>query len=87
MASNGIDRTDLPRAMSSQDDLMKATSDLGGRHKEIRTGHLDEKKLKNFFIGAIDAGTTSSRFLVFDGTGNPVAQHQIEFTQKYPQSG
>lgn len=48
---------------------------------------LDEKKLKQFFIGSIDQGTTSTRFIIFDGLGEPVAQHQIEFTQNYPQSG
>ena len=48
---------------------------------------LDEKKLKKFYIGSIDQGTTSTRFIIFDGTGTPVAQHQIEFTQMYPQSG
>jgi glycerol kinase len=49
--------------------------------------HLDEGKLRQFFIGSIDQGTTSTRFIIFDGLGEPVAQHQIEFTQKYPQSG
>jgi glycerol kinase len=49
--------------------------------------HLDESKLKQFFIGSIDQGTTSTRFIIFDGIGEPVAQHQIEFNQKYPQSG
>lgn len=48
---------------------------------------LDEEKLKNFYIGSIDQGTTSTRFIIFDGLGEPVAQHQIEFSQKYPQSG
>jgi glycerol kinase len=48
---------------------------------------LDEEKLKQFYIGSIDQGTTSTRFIIFDGLGEPVAQHQIEFTQKYPQSG
>ena len=46
-----------------------------------------EEKLKQWFIGSIDQGTTSSRFLIFDGTGVPVASHQIEFKQMYPQSG
>ena len=49
--------------------------------------HLDEGKLKQFLIGSIDQGTTSTRVSIFDGLGEPVAQHQIEFTQKYPQSG
>jgi len=48
---------------------------------------LDEKRLKKFYVGAIDAGTTSSRFIIFDGTGTPVTQHQIEFAQKYPNPG
>ncbi|KAF1952436.1 glycerol kinase [Byssothecium circinans] len=48
---------------------------------------LDEEKLKHFFIGSIDQGTTSTRFIIFNGTGEPVAQHQIEFAQKYPESG
>lgn len=39
------------------------------------------------FIGAIDQGTTSSRFLIFDRNGEVVATHQIEFKQIYPQSG
>ena len=47
----------------------------------------DEQRLKQCFIGSIDQGTTSSRFLIFDGTGTPVASHQIEFKQMYPHSG
>ncbi|KAH8600379.1 hypothetical protein B0O99DRAFT_610582 [Bisporella sp. PMI_857] len=41
----------------------------------------------HWFIGSIDCGTTSSRFLIFDGTGTPVAGHQIEFENLYPESG
>ena len=47
----------------------------------------DKEKLRNTFIGSIDQGTTSSRFLIFNGLGHPVAQHQIEFSQLYPHSG
>lgn len=39
------------------------------------------------FIGSIDQGTTSSRFLIFNKAGEPVASHQIEFKQIYPQPG
>ncbi|KAG9947318.1 glycerol kinase, partial [Aureobasidium melanogenum] len=46
-----------------------------------------ENVLHEHFIGAIDQGTTSSRFIIFDGVGEPVAMHQIEFEQKYPESG
>lgn len=39
-------------------------------------------------IGAIDEGTSSARFLVFDVLHRKViASHQIEITQKYPQEG
>ncbi|XP_003708115.2 glycerol kinase 1 isoform X1 [Megachile rotundata] len=40
------------------------------------------------FIGAIDEGTSSARFLVFDVLlRKVVASHQIEIKQKYPQEG
>ncbi len=38
-------------------------------------------------IGAIDQGTTSTRFIVFDETTRIVAESQIEHTQVYPQPG
>lgn len=39
------------------------------------------------FVGAIDQGTTSTRFLIFNTEGEVVALHQIEFKQHYPQPG
>jgi glycerol kinase len=39
------------------------------------------------YIGAIDQGTTSSRFIVFDEAGSIVASAQKEHTQFYPQPG
>ncbi|KAI7868131.1 glycerol kinase [Spinellus fusiger] len=39
------------------------------------------------FIGAVDQGTTSSRFLIFDNKGSLIAQHQIELDQFYPKPG
>jgi glycerol kinase len=36
---------------------------------------------------ALDQGTTSSRAIVFDRRGLPVASHQQEFRQIYPQPG
>ncbi|KAM5344222.1 hypothetical protein ACJ41O_012759 [Fusarium nematophilum] len=39
------------------------------------------------FVGAIDQGTTSSRFLIFDTSGEVVATHQLEFKQIYPHPG
>jgi glycerol kinase len=72
-ATNAKDPQPIPKEQSSMD------TDSGVQ--------LDEKKLRKFYIGSIDQGTTSTRFIIFDGTGKPIAQHQIEFTQKYPESG
>ena len=41
----------------------------------------------NDFVGAIDQGTTSSRFIVFDRLGNIVAMAQREHRQIFPQPG
>lgn len=43
--------------------------------------------LKDRFIGAIDQGTTSSRFIIFDCTGVPVASYQTEFRQIHENPG
>lgn len=47
----------------------------------------EDEKQKHWFVGSIDQGTTSTRFLIFNGHGEPVASHQIEFENKYPESG
>jgi glycerol kinase len=39
------------------------------------------------YIGAIDQGTTSTRFIVFDKKGNQITIAQKEHTQIYPQAG
>jgi glycerol kinase len=39
------------------------------------------------YIGAIDQGTTSSRFIIFDHAGNIVAADQKEHKQIYPKPG
>jgi len=39
------------------------------------------------YIGAIDQGTTSTRFIVFDRLGRTVAVSQKEHEQIYPQPG
>ncbi len=36
---------------------------------------------------AIDQGTTSTRAIVFDASGKPVATHQLEFRQHFPADG
>ena len=39
------------------------------------------------FVAAIDQGTTSSRFMVFDHDGNEIAKHQLEHQQILPRAG
>ncbi|WP_270888371.1 glycerol kinase GlpK [Pedococcus sp. 5OH_020] len=39
------------------------------------------------FVGAVDQGTTSTRFMVFDHSGNEVGKHQLEHEQILPRAG
>jgi glycerol kinase len=39
------------------------------------------------FVGAVDQGTTSTRFMIFDHDGNEVGRHQLEHEQILPQAG
>src|SRR4030095_6715743 len=39
------------------------------------------------YVGAVDQGTTSTRFMVFDHAGREVARHQVEHAQILPQAG
>jgi glycerol kinase len=45
------------------------------------------EKKRGTFTAAIDQGTTSTRFIIFDSNGSPKANHQVEFEQLYPHSG
>lgn len=39
------------------------------------------------FVGALDHGTTSTRFIIYDRNAKAVTSHQVEFTQIYPETG
>lgn len=39
------------------------------------------------YIGALDQGTTSTRFMIFNHAGDVIAIHQLEHRQIYPQPG
>ena len=39
------------------------------------------------YVAAIDQGTTSTRCMIFNHAGEPVASHQLEHEQIYPQPG
>lgn len=41
----------------------------------------------NRFVGAIDQGTSSTKFVVYNHNGHPVGLYQMEHTQIYPQPG
>ncbi|MDC7225408.1 MAG: glycerol kinase GlpK [Spirochaetales bacterium] len=43
--------------------------------------------MQHKFIGSIDQGTTSTRFILFDVSGTEVFSHQIEHRQIFPQPG
>lgn len=45
------------------------------------------EKFNNMYIGAIDQGTTSTRFIIFDKKGNQISVGQKEHQQIYPQAG
>ncbi len=59
-------------------------------HPENLPGELSttlEEERQHWLVGSIDQGTTSSRFIVFNGEGEPLASHQIEFENLYPEPG
>jgi glycerol kinase len=39
------------------------------------------------YVAAVDQGTTSTRFMIFDHAGNEVGKHQLEHEQILPQAG
>ena len=61
-----------------------ATTEESGKSAEPAPKPTNREEV---FVGSIDQGTTSSRFLIFDKAGEPVAVHQEEFQQIYPQPG
>jgi len=62
--------------------VSKITNRDSGERRTTAMASTDE-----VFVGSIDQGTTSSRFLIFDKAGEPVALHQEEFSQIYPHPG
>ena len=39
------------------------------------------------YLGAIDQGTTSTRFILFDAEGSIVSSYQLEHKQYFPKPG
>ncbi|KAL2197843.1 glycerol kinase-like protein [Corynascus similis CBS 632.67] len=67
--------------------LPDVTASLHEEHLPQGISKTEDEKRQHWFVGSIDQGTTSSRFLIFNGEGDPVASHQIEFENLYPKSG
>ena len=49
---------------------------------------LTKDSLENeWFVASIDLGTTSSRVLIFNSKGEPVASHQLKLRNHHPEPG
>src|SRR5688500_10608144 len=46
-----------------------------------------EERHVSRYVGALDQGTTSTRFMVFDANGREIARRQLEHTQILPAPG
>ncbi|KAI9761474.1 MAG: hypothetical protein M4579_000984 [Chaenotheca gracillima] len=80
-------RKSSPYLLVNKRSLKGAPPDLGAMGTTTTLEAKADGHLKKTFLGSIDQGTSSTRFLIFDGTGVPVASHQMEFKQMYPHSG
>lgn len=47
----------------------------------------EEEEEEEVYVGSIDQGTSSTRFVIYDREAKPIASHQVEFTQFYPEAG
>ncbi|KFY41374.1 hypothetical protein V495_04954 [Pseudogymnoascus sp. VKM F-4514 (FW-929)] len=72
-----------PKVAAEHVENVEDSSNVRGSNDPPKDNEMD----KEWFVGSIDQGTTSSRFLIFNSQGEPVASHQIEFENKYPRSG
>src|SRR6516164_9368671 len=58
-----------------------------GEKQSSETGRKSKEPSVADFVGAVDQGTTSTRFMVFDHSGAEIARHQLEHTQVLPRPG
>ncbi|KAI9040947.1 glycerol kinase [Aspergillus affinis] len=89
---NPFDMSDLDSLIDEQEQQeryvdLHAYSSHDGHRGLLQHENRRNDNLKDRFIGAIDTGTTSSRFIIFDCTGVPVAKYQTEFRQIHEYSG
>ena len=74
-ASCNLWRPRPSETMGDESHLPRGVTKTGAENKE------------GWFVGSIDQGTTSTRFLIFNGSGDPVASHQMGFDNKHAHSG
>lgn len=87
---NPFDMSDLDNSIEEQQQNhmdIHAYQTHDGNRSLIQNESRRPDELKNRFIGAIDQGTTSSRFIIFDCTGVPVAKYQVEYHQIHEHPG
>ncbi|KIK61293.1 hypothetical protein GYMLUDRAFT_58857 [Collybiopsis luxurians FD-317 M1] len=64
------------------------SSSSTGSSKQPKNGTKSSPDAKQGeFVGSLDCGTTSARFIIFDKHANIIAQDQREFPQYYPNPG
>lgn len=64
------------------------TNGVNGHHETNGVNGVKENpNIQEWFVGSLDQGTTSSRFIIFNSQADIVASHQIEFENIYPESG
>ncbi|KAL4891859.1 FGGY family of carbohydrate kinase [Aspergillus ambiguus] len=89
---NPFDMSDLDSLVDEQDHAqaqveLRASSTDDGDRSLLQNEDRRKDNLKDRFIGAIDTGTTSTRFIIFDCTGVPICKYQTEFRQIHTHSG
>ncbi len=78
MEEPGIIVTIVPRGIVTSRDSSRLRSEWQTRQHD---------KPMTQYVGALDQGTTSTRFMVFDAGGNEIARHQLEHEQIMSQPG
>lgn len=92
MRKNPFDMSELDAEIEAQEEQqaqveIHARQSIDGNRSLLQDEDRRNDDLKDRFIGAIDQGTTSTRFIIFDCTGNPIAKYQAEYRQLHEFSG
>ncbi|KAL6232575.1 hypothetical protein BDW75DRAFT_217575 [Aspergillus navahoensis] len=92
MRKNPFDMSELDAEIEANEEQhhqvrIHARQSIDGERSLLQDEGRREDDLKDRFIGAIDQGTTSTRFIIFDCVGNPVAKYQAEYRQLHEHSG